>query len=157
MCKSFNFAGLQFSNIFVANPTLRKSFQKEIEKTGYDEPSLMGIVAATTAYSEGGEWFDEAKEYIWENILYAENYIRDHSPKIKVIKPEGSYLLWLDFGDLDLPDEEINHRILQKAKVWLDNGTMFGAEGEKFQRINCATPREILKVALERICKEFKD
>ncbi|MDO4505455.1 MAG: MalY/PatB family protein [Spirochaetales bacterium] len=155
--KSFNLAGLQFSNIFVVNPILRKSFQKEIDKTGYDEPSLMGIVAATAAYSEGGEWFDAARNYIWENILFAEKYIGEYCPKIKVIKPEGSYLLWLDFSGLDLTDAEINRRILQEAKVWLDNGTMFGAEGEKFQRINCATPRKILKVALERICKEFKD
>lgn len=63
----------------------------------------------------------ESKEYIWENILYAENYIRDHSPKIKVIKPEGSYLLWLDFSGLDLPNEEINHRILQKAKSFRES------------------------------------
>ncbi len=74
-----------------------------------------------------------------------------------MVVPEGSYLLWLDFGSLDISDEEINHRILKKAKVWLDNGTMFGAEGEKFQRINCATPRETLKTALERICTEFKE
>lgn len=155
--KSFNLAGLQFSNIFVVNPTLRNLLQKEIEKTGYDEPSLMGIVAATAAYSEGGEWFDEAKKYIWDNILFAVDYIEKNAPKIKVVVPEGSYLLWLDFGSFDISDEEINHRILKKAKVWLDNGTMFGAEGEKFQRINCATPRETLKTALERICTEFKE
>lgn len=154
--KSFNLAGLQFSNIFVANPTLRKSFQREIDKTGYDEPSLMGIVAATVAYSEGGEWFDAARNYIWENIVFACDYIEKNVPKIKAVVPEGSYLLWLDFSGLDLTDAEINRRILQEAKVWLDNGTMFGAEGEKFQRINCATPRKILKTALERICAEFK-
>ncbi len=150
--KSFNLAGLQFSNIFVANDKLRKQLKKEIEKTGYDEPSLMGIVAATSAYSEGEEWFDAAKDYIWQNIQFAKKYIEENAPKIKAIIPEGSYLLWLDFSGFEFSDEEINDRILNKAKVWLDNGTMFGSEGAKFQRINCATPRSILEEALKRIC-----
>lgn len=154
--KSFNLAGLQFSNIFIANQDLRKAFQTEVDKTGYDEPSLMGIIAATSAYSEGTEWFEEAKNYIWQNILYAKNYIEEKCPKIKVIVPEGTYLLWLDFTDFDLTDEEINDRILNKAKVWLDAGSMFGKEGEKFQRINCATPRTILEEGLKRIAGVFE-
>lgn len=153
--KSFNLAGLQFSNIFVANPEIRNALKKEIEKTGYDEPNLMGIVAAASAYSEGREWFDAALKYIWENIEFARDYLKKNAPEIKVVIPEGSYLLWLDFSAFDLSDVEINNRILNKAKVWLDNGTMFGSEGEKFQRINCATPRTILKEALERICEYF--
>ncbi len=153
--KSFNLAGLQFSNIIIPNPKLRVEFLRELDKTGYDEPSLMGIVAATAAYSEGAEWFDEVKNYIWKNIQFAKNYIEENCPKIKVVVPEGTYLLWLDFSGFDLTDKEINERILNKAKVWLDSGSMFGKEGEKFQRINCATPRAILKEALERICAQF--
>lgn len=153
--KSFNLAGLQFSNIFVANPELRNALKSEIDKTGYDEPNLMGIVAAASAYTDGGQWFDAVLKYICENIEFARKYIEENAPKIKLVIPEGSYLLWLDFSDYDLSDVEINDRILNKAKVWLDNGTMFGSEGEKFQRINCATPRAILKEALERICKDF--
>lgn len=153
--KSFNLAGLQFSNIIIPNPKLRVEFLRELDKTGYDEPSLMGIVAATAAYSEGAEWFDEVKGYIWQNIVFAKNYIEENCPKIKVIVPEGTYLLWLDFSGFSLTDKEINERILNKAKVWLDSGSMFGKEGEKFQRINCATPRSILKEALQRICAQF--
>lgn len=153
--KSFNLAGLQFSNIIIPNTKLRVEFLRELDKTGYDEPSLMGIVAATAAYSEGAEWFDEVKDYIWKNIQFAKNYIEENCPKIKVIVPEGTYLLWLDFSGFGLTDKEINERILNKAKVWLDSGNMFGKEGEKFQRINCATPRTILKEALERICAQF--
>lgn len=150
--KSFNLAGLQFSSIFIANEKLRNQFKREIDKTGYDEPSLMGIVAATSAYSDGEQWFDAAKDYIWQNIQFAKKYIEENAPKIKAIIPEGSYLLWLDFSGFEFSDEEINVRILNKAKVWLDNGTMFGSEGAKFQRINCATPRSILEEALKRIC-----
>lgn len=153
--KSFNLAGLQFSNIFIADEKLRKAFSEELEKTGYDEPSVFGIVAATAAYSEGADWFDSVKSYIWENILFAKKYIEENAPQIKVLVPEGTYLLWLDFSRTGLSDSEINDRILNKAKVWLDSGSMFGKEGEKFQRINCATPRIILEDALKRICSQF--
>ena len=153
--KSFNLAGLQFSNIFIADEKLRKAFSEELEKTGYDEPSVFGIVAATAAYSEGADWFDSVKSYIWENILFAKNYIEENAPQIKVLVPEGTYLLWLDFSKTGLSDSEINDRVLNKAKVWLDSGSMFGKEGEKFQRINCATPRIILEDALKRICSQF--
>ena len=153
--KSFNLAGLQFSNIFIADEKLRKAFSEELEKTGYDEPSVFGIVAATAAYSEGADWFDSVKSYIWENILFAKNYIEENASQIKVLVPEGTYLLWLDFSETGLSDSEINDRVLNKAKVWLDSGSMFGKEGEKFQRINCATPRIILEDALKRICSQF--
>ena len=155
--KTFNLAGLQFSNIIIPNEKLRSKFTKEMERTGYDEPSLMGIVAATAAYSEGKEWFEAAKAYIWNNILFAEKLVREKCPKIKVLKPEGSYLLWMDFSAFELSDSQINDRILNKAKVWLDSGMMFGPEGEKFQRINCATPRAILEKALIQICNEFSE
>lgn len=153
--KSFNLAGLQFSNIFIADEKLKKAFSEELDKTGYDEPSVFGIVAATAAYSEGADWFDSVKSYIWENILFAKKYIEENAPQIKVLVPEGTYLLWLDFSETGLSDSEINDRILNKAKVWLDSGSMFGKEGEKFQRINCATPRIILEDALKRICSQF--
>ena len=155
--KTFNLAGLQFSNIIIPNEKLRSKFTKEMDRTGYDEPSLMGIVAATAAYSEGKEWFEAAKAYIWNNILFAEKLVREKCPKIKVLKPEGSYLLWMDFSAFDLSDSQINDRILNKAKVWLDGGIMFGPEGKKFQRINCATPRAILEKALIQICNEFSE
>lgn len=153
--KSFNLAGLQFSNIFIADEKLKKAFSEELDKTGYDEPSVFGIVAATAAYSEGADWFDSVKSYIWENILFAKKYIEENASQIKVLVPEGTYLLWLDFSNTGLSDSEINDRVLNKAKVWLDSGSMFGKEGEKFQRINCATPRIILEDALKRICSQF--
>ncbi len=155
--KTFNLAGLQFSNIIIANEKLRKAFCLQLDKTGYDEPNVAGIEAAAAAYANGGEWFDQAKAYIWQNILFAEKYILQNCPKIKVCKPQGTYLLWLDFKAFDLTDRQIEDKILNKAKVWLDGGSMFGLEGEKFQRINCATPRKILEAALKAICEEFKN
>lgn len=154
--KTFNLAGLQFSNIIIKNPKLRREFQKEIDRTGYDEPSLMGLISATAAYEGGAEWFDEAKAFIQSNIDFTADYVKEHCPKIKVHKPEGSYLVWLDFSAFtELTDLQISKRVLNEAKVWLDYGTMFGPEGEKFQRINVATPRPILQEALKRICTNF--
>ena len=154
--KTFNLAGLQFSNIIVKNKKLRLALKNEIDKSGYDEPNLMGIVAATAAYSDGAEWFDAVKEYIWQNVLFIEKYFAEKCPKIKVVKPEGSYLVWLDFSAFtELSSQEISDCILNKAKVWLDDGTMFGSEGEKFERINAASPRVILQKAVEQISRAF--
>ena len=154
--KTFNLAGLQFSNIIIPNEKIRAAFQDEIDRTGYDEPSLMGLAAATAAYQDGEEWFDKAKDYIYSNILFTEDYVRAHCPKIRVHRPEGTYLVWLDFSAFtELSDREISFRILNKAKVWLDYGTMFGTEGAKFQRLNVATPRPLLEKALAQICAEF--
>ncbi len=154
--KTFNLAGLQFSNIIVKNKKIRLALKNEIDKSGYDEPNLMGIVAATAAYSDGTEWFDAVKEYIWQNVLFIEKYFAENCPKIKVVKPEGSYLVWLDFSAFtELSSQEISDRILNKAKVWLDDGTMFGSEGEKFERINAASPRCVLQKAVEQISRAF--
>lgn len=153
--KTFNLAGLQFSNIIIPNAQIRNAVRKEIEGTGYDEPNIMGIVAATAAYSQGEKWFESVLNYIKENMRFAKTFIEEHNPRIKIVESEGTYLLWLDFTAFDLSDKEIDDRILNKAKVWLDGGSMFGEEGAKFQRINCATPRQLLKKALEQICREF--
>ena len=155
--KTFNLAGLQFSNIIIKNEKIRKAVEREIDKTGYCEPTLMGIIAATAAYTDGAEWFDAVKDYIHQNIVFITEYLGVNCPKIKVLEPEGTYLVWLDFSAFEsLSDRQISDKMLYGAKVWLDDGTLFGREGEKYQRINAATPRPILKEALERIAKEFK-
>ena len=154
--KTFNLAGLQFSNILIADSEVRNRYKKEIERTGYDEPNLMGISAAVAAYSQGGQWFDSVKKYIHENIVFMSDFFKEHCQRIKVCEPEGTYLVWLDFSDFtEFTSHEISERILNTAKVWLDDGTMFGTEGEKFERINAATPRKILAEALERISRAF--
>ena len=155
--KTFNLAGLQFSNIIIPNPKIRLALKKEIECTGYDEPNVMGIVAAIAAYSDGEKWFEEAKSYIQKNMEFTKQFIKEKLPKVQVMDSEGTYLLWLDFSALGLSDSEIDDIIVNKAKVWLDRGTMFGEEGEYFQRINVATPRPILEKALDRIAMAFQE
>ena len=149
--KTFNLAGLQFSTNFIKNPALRAKFKAEREKTGYDEPSLMGLVAARAAYEGGKPWLEELKKHLLSNISFVRSYLAEKLPEARLIEPEGTFLLWIDFSAYGIPDSELDDLIVNKAKVWLDRGTMFGPEGDKYQRINIATPQTLLKEAIDRI------
>lgn len=153
--KVFNLAGLQISNIFIPNEKIRNLFQQEIWKTGYSLVNIMGIVACQAAYENGEEWFENIKIYLKENIDLTEKFIEDNIPKIKVIHPEGTYLLWLDFSKLNLTDEQIEEKMLTEAKLWLDNGSMFGSSGKNFQRLNIALPKKELLYALNQLKNTF--
>ena len=155
--KTFNLAGLQFSTNFIKNPALRKKFRDEKDKTGYDEPSIMGLTAALAAYKNGKPWLLDLHKHLKENIDFTRSFLAEKLPKVRLIEPEGTFLLWLDFSALGLSDSEIDDIIVNKAKVWLDRGTMFGPEGEFYQRINVATPRPVLEDALNKISEAFKN
>ncbi len=149
--KTFNLAGLQFSLNFIQNPDLKKRFHDERNKTGYDEPSLMGLVATQAAYEHGKEWLSALKQHLGANREFVRSFLKNNLPKVRLIEPEGTYLLWLDFSAYGYTDSELDDIIVNKAKLWLDRGTMFGKEGEFYQRINIATPQPLLKEALERL------
>ena len=153
--KTFNLAGLQFSVNFIQNPELKRKFHDERDKTGYDEPSLMGFVATQAAYENGKEWLSALKVHLKENLEFLRNFLAQKLPKVRLIEPEGTYLIWLDFSAYGYTDEELDDIIVNKAKLWLDRGTMFGNEGANYQRINIATPRPVLQEALERLEKTF--
>ncbi|MDR1954127.1 MAG: pyridoxal phosphate-dependent aminotransferase [Clostridiales Family XIII bacterium] len=149
--KSFNLAGLQISNIVISNSTLRRAFKAEIAKTGYSQPSLPGVVACKAAYGSGGAWLDELKSYIHGNLNLLRDFLRERIPQIKLIEPEGTYLIWLDMREIVKNAADARRLIVEKAGLWLDDGTMFGSEGEGFQRINIACPRSVLREALENL------
>jgi cystathionine beta-lyase len=154
--KTFNVAGLQVSNIFIENPELRRKFRDRINKSGYSQVGLAGLVACEAAYRDGDEWLDAVLSYIKANADYAREYIETNLPKVKMTRLEGTYLIWLDFKEYGLDDRELNRRILHDAGLWLDGGSIFGKDGEGFQRINIACPRATLKEALDRLNKIFK-
>lgn len=149
--KTFNLAGLQISNIFIPNPEIRQRFKKEITRSGYGDPNIMGIVACRAAYKGGSEWLAELKAYLLGNLNDLRDFLTQRLPQIKLVEPEGTYLVWLDCSGLGLDDKELEDFIINKAGLWLDSGTMFGAGGEGFQRINIACPRAILEKALTQL------
>lgn len=155
--KSFNIAGLQVSNIFIPNRDLKKKFRAEVNASGYSQLNLSGLIACEAAYQYGDEWLDAVRKYICENAEYVKDYLKEKLPKVKMTELEGTYLVWLDFREYDLNDQEINQRIIYKAGLWLDAGSIFGTTGEGFQRINIACPRILLTEALNRIADAFAD
>ena len=149
--KTFNLAGTQISNIFIADDKLRQAFKKQVDAAGYSQCNVMGLVAGEAAYLYGEEWFEAVKEYIWDNIKFIQEYIDKNLKGVTMTNQEGTYLVWLDFKGTGIPADEIDRRILYEAKLWLDSGAIFGKSGEGYQRINAACPRSILEEALDRI------
>ena len=154
--KSFNLAGLQISNIYIPDGKVRKAFEDELDRVGYWEPTVFGLTACVAAYEKGGDWLDGLKEYLAQNLAFVREYIAANMPEIKLIEPEGTYLLWLDCRALGLTDRQLNELVEQKARLWLDEGIVFGAGGSGFERINIACPRATLKIALERLKDALK-
>lgn len=151
--KTFNLAGLQVSNIFIANDEIRKKFREELMRSGYSQPNTMGLVACQAAYEHGAQWLDELIEYLEGNISYIRKFLAERLPQIKLVEPQGTYLLWLDFNQLNLSEKELNDLIVNKAKLWLNEGTTFGSEGKGFQRLNIACPRATLERAFLQLEK----
>ncbi len=154
--KTFNLAGLQLSNIFIQNPGIRKAFKEAFIATGYDEPGIFALAAARAAYVSGDEWYEAMKRYVGQNIDEACSFINENIPGVSVRHPEGTYLMWLDFNGTGYDDDRIDDIMINKAKLWLDAGHIFGKSGKGFQRINAACPKSVLFDALERIRTSLK-
>ena len=154
--KTFNLAGLQTSNIVIYNEELRKKYQASMDRYGINPPNFMGIIACMTAYSKCELWLDEMLEYVYDNFMYLDNYLKENLPEIKLVKPEGLYLAWVDFRALGLSHEELEKLMLEKAHIWLDEGYIFGTGGSGFERFNLAMPRSLLEETLQRITAVIK-
>lgn len=155
--KTFNLAGLQISNIFIANPILRKKFKERIAASGYSQLNTLGLTACEAAYRSGGEWHRELMEYLRDNLEFLKDYLKAYLPQIRLIEPEGTYLIWLDFRGLNLTEAELEELIVHSAGLWLDSGNMFGKPGEGFERINIACPRSLLEKALKQLESALQD
>ena len=151
--KTFNLAGLQVSNIFIPNFELRRKLKHEINAAGYSQLNTLGLTACEAAYRDGLPWLEELKAYLRQNIEYTRTFLRQNLPQVRLIEPEGTYLLWLDFRNLGISNTALEELIIKKAGLWLDSGAIFGAAGKGFQRINVACPRAVLAEALQRIAK----
>ena len=149
--KTFNLAGLTHSNIIIPNQELREQFGQTLLSSGLFGVNIFGMVALEAAFNHGEEWLEQLLDYLEDNLRYLEEYIAKNIPKISVVKPEGTYLVWLDCRELGIGIEELKALMVEEARVYMDEGYIFGSEGEGFERINIACPRPILADALERI------
>jgi cystathionine beta-lyase len=155
--KTFNVAGLQTSNIFIANAGIRHQFASEIAKAGYGQANVMGLAACKAAYTYGAPWLDALKGYLVKNLDYVRTFLENELPQLRLVEPEGTYLAWIDCRALGLEDDMLNALIVHKAGLWLDPGPIFGEGGEGFQRINIACPRATLEKALTRLKNALSD
>ncbi|MCH3972331.1 MAG: pyridoxal phosphate-dependent aminotransferase [Oscillospiraceae bacterium] len=151
--KTFNLAGLQTSNIFVANQQLRKKLEKQIAAAGYSQLNQMGLIACETAYRYGEPWLEALLQYLQGNIRFVREFLQKNLSQIQLIEPEGTYLLWLDCRGFGLTQEQLEDLVVNRAKLWLDSGSVFGKTGEGFERINIACQRETLQKALQQLQK----
>ena len=155
--KTFNLAGLQISNIFLAGRETRRLFQRELNRIGYSQPNQAGLAACRAAYREGEEWLTALLSYLEGSLEMLRDFLTAEIPGIRLIEPEGTYFAWLDCSGAGLSDPELNDLITNRAKLWLDAGRMFGKEtGSGFQRLVYACPRATLEEALTRLWDAFR-
>ena len=149
--KTFNIAGIVSSYAIVPNDSIRRKFYTWLEANELNDPPLFSPIATIAAYQQGEEWRQQMLRYVEDNIRYVEDYCRTRIPLIKPVRPEASFLVWLDCRALELSHDELIDRFVNQAHLALNDGAMFGPGGEGFMRMNVGTPRSILHEALERL------
>jgi len=155
--KTFNLAGLQLSINIIPSEPIRKRFKHTLEKLHMNMSNVFGIVGTQAAYENGDNWLDQLLPYLWENYITVRDYLETNIPKIKVIKPEGTFLLWLDCRELGFTDEELAAFFVQKAGLALSNGILFGPGGSGFMRMNIGCPGQSVIEGLEKLKKAMAD
>lgn len=149
--KTFNIAGIVSSWCVVKNPSLRRRLFKAMTVTGINEPTFVQTVATEAAYRHGEAWLDEIIRVIEDNVLYAEQFFSTQLPQIKVLRPQASFLVWLDCRALGLNRERLNALFVNDAHLALNDGEMFGAGGEGFMRLNVGCNKSVLEEAFARL------
>lgn len=151
--KTFNLPGIQTSYIVASNPDLKRKFDMRLKALSLHMAHFFAPEAVQAAYDEGDEWLDELLQYISGNMEYAVSYLSEHLPQVKVMRPQATYLLWVDCRGLDRDIDGLKKLMYQEAKVAFNEGSVFGTEGAGYLRINLACPRSILQEALERFAR----
>lgn len=153
--KTFNLAGVKNSMLFIKNPLLKEKMIALQEATRQSEINSFGLIATEAAYNEGEAWLEALLLYIKENVDAATDFFKNNLPKVKVMEPEGTYLIWLDFSAYHLTDEELTQKFIYEAGVVLNQGDFFGPTGAQHVRLNVACSRILLEQGLKQITKVF--
>lgn len=151
--KTFNIAGIISSHSIIPNDDLRTRFHTYLEKSELAHGHIFAYLATQVAYDKGGEWLDEVKEYIWQNILLVDSFLKENIPSIKAIIPEASYLLWLDCRELNLSQKDLVSLFVDGAGLALNDGSIFGKGGKGFMRLNVGSSRSVIEQALNNLKK----
>ncbi|MEG0253289.1 MAG: cystathionine beta-lyase, partial [Muribaculaceae bacterium] len=146
-----NIPGLVSSWVVVKNAKLRNRFFHWLESNEFNEPTFIATISTEAAYTGGKEWLNAAKKYIEDNIITVEEYCKKNIPGVKAIRPQASFLIWLDCSGLGLNHDELIDLFVNKARLALNDGEMFGCEGKCHMRFNVASPRSVVINALERL------
>lgn len=154
--KTFNLAGLSTSFLIIPNKKIKIIYEELLNSLHVNMGNIFGAVALEKAYEEGEEWLEQLLDYLKSNLKFLEDFIEKNIPEIKVINPEATYLVWLDFNQLNICDEDLRKFIIEKAEIGLNDGPGFGKAGSGFQRINIALPQLILEQALKKLEKAIK-
>lgn len=154
--KTFNLAGIKLSNIIIPNPEVRATFEKSVATMGRFMPNSFATTAIQTAYDRCEDWLIQLMDYLKENLEFMKGHLRENLPRVKVIEPEGTYLCWLDFRDIERDPKKLETLMQKDARVALDEGYIFSVGGDGFERINLASPRSMLKQALDQITEAVK-
>jgi cystathionine beta-lyase len=149
--KTFNVAGLASSLVIIPDKTKHARYERALNVGHLGMGNIFGTVALEAAYIHGDEWLAQLMDYLWENYLFLEKFMKVHLPKINVMKPEATYLIWLDFRGFGMNDEELMKFTVNKAKVGLNNGGRFGTGGDGWMRLNIGCPRSVLEEGLNRL------
>ena len=149
--KTFNIAGLAASAVIIPNKKLHHRYEKILNDLHLGMGNIFGFVALKAAYMKGEDWLDQMMAYLEGNVNFAGNFIKERIPGIKMIRPEATYLLWLDCNGLGMGKQELKEFMIHEAKLGLNDGPTFGSGGEGFQRMNIGCQRETLRRALEQL------
>lgn len=153
--KTFNLASLEIANIVIPNESLREQFKLGLQRAGIHNPTFFAVPALETAYTACDGWLSELQAYLTDNLAFVQAFIAAHMPELKVIEPEGTYLLWIDCTSVSPHESVIKEWILDRARVNMSWGTSFGPEGEGYIRLNAAAPRSLLQEGLERMARTY--
>lgn len=149
--KTFNLAGLQASILLIPNDSLKRRYNEVQQVFGVMGINTLGAEAMQAAYEHGSNWLDELIQYLQENVLLIEEYLMNHLPQVKIMRPESTYLVWIDASNVNKSDKELQELLLNKGKLALHIGSKFGKNGEGFLRMNIACPKETLLDGLKRL------
>lgn len=148
--KAFNIAGLQIANIVAFDNDLRSRIDKAININEVCDVNPFGVAATIAAYNEGEEWLNQLVDYLYGNYEAMAEFCRRELPEFPITRLEGTYLVWMDCSSLGMPSDALEHALLDDARLWLNAGTMYGAEGEGYMRWNIACPRSVMLDGLNR-------